>query len=102
MGSVASEMKHALLDNLEPDRELDAPCDVEAVIVEAKEHGDVRVALGVLLLEGDVRDNILVFARGLGRLGTPAVRAKATKNLARLVEAAHLDEPPRGLYMTQW
>ena len=90
---MTREGDNVLLNNLKPDGELDPACDVQTAVVETEEHGDVRVALGVLLLERDVRHDVVVLALCLGRLDAAVLGAQATKDLPRFVQPAHLDQP---------
>ena len=91
--TTTREGDNVLLNNLKPDGELDPACDVQTAVVETKEHGDVRVALGMLLLERDVRHDVVVLALCLGRLDAAVLGAQATKYLARFVQPSHLDQP---------
>lgn len=79
MSSLKCDIRKArrdvLLNNLEPDRELHTARNVKTAVMEAEEHGDVRVALGVLLLESDIRYNVLVLPLRLWSLNGAIVGA---------------------------
>lgn len=79
MSSLKCDIRKArrdvLLNNLEPDRELHTARNVKTAVMEAEEHGDVRVAFGVLLLESDIRYNVLVLPLRLWSLNGAIVGA---------------------------
>ncbi len=81
-----------LLQNLEPDDELDAAAGVQLAGADAEEHVDVALLVGGLVLE--VADGDDVLELGLGRLAVLAlVATQATEDEAGLFLTASLDEP---------
>lgn len=86
-----------LLYNLEPDRQLHAPGDMETAVVAPEEHAKIRVAAGMLLLQRDGGHNLIVLAHSARLLHIAVVGAQTSEDLARLRVTSHLDEPSRGL-----
>ena len=81
-----------LLENLQPDDELDAAAGMEFARLETEEHGEVTALTGGLALELDNVADVLEL--GLGE--TVVLAAESAEDEAALLLAPDLDEPARG------
>lgn len=84
---------YVLLYYLEPNGELHTTCDVQTAVVQAEEHGDVCVTLGVLLLECDVRDDVFVLALSVWSFDAAVLGAQPAEDLAGFFKSSHFDKP---------
>ena len=83
-----------LLYDLQPDRELHTTSNVKVpVIVPTKEHGDIRVALGVFLLECNYCHDVVKLGCCSRVFWISCFTAKTTQYLPSLFCATHLKEP---------